>query len=83
MFYISSQYFWRKFMKGILQYPVELTPMTYGQFCEETNHTENPFINRQTPGFKIMHLNTEHQNISWEPEENILPFFQIYGESYK
>ena len=57
--------------------------MTYGQFCEETNHTENPFINRQTPGFKITHLNTEHQNISWEPEENILPFFQIYEESYK
>lgn len=63
-------------MKGVLQYPVEIIHMTYKQFCEETGSNENPFINSQTPGFKIIRLDTEIENISWKPEEKILPFFK-------
>jgi hypothetical protein len=70
-------------MVGVLQYLVEIIPMTYGQFCEETGNNENPFINSQTPGFKIKHLDVKNEDASWEPEEKILPFFKIYKESCK
>ena len=61
-------YFGEKIMKGILQYPVEIISMTYKQFCEETGSNENPFINSQTPGFKIIRSDIENENIYWEPE---------------
>lgn len=76
-------YFGEKIMKGILQYPVEIISMTYKQFCEETGNNENPFINSQTPGFKIIRSDIENENIYWEPEEKILPFFKMDEDEYK